>query len=73
MDAWQLDFLHYFVFKLRSTDQAAEGSFALLTMRWEDDGPVSAVVVRPDPAENRAEVVDVRQPESVQYIPLSPE
>ena len=71
MDAWQSNALHYFVFEL--ADEAAEGSFALLTMRWEDNGPVSAVVITPDPGENRVEVLDVRQPETVQHIPLSGE
>jgi hypothetical protein len=73
VDAWQSNALHYFVFKLHSADGAAEVSFALLTMRWEDNGPVSAVLITPDPGENRVEVVDVRQPETVQHIPLSGE
>jgi hypothetical protein len=73
VDAWQSNSLHYFVFKLRPTQRAAEGPFALFTMRWEDNGPVSAVVITVDPGENRVEVVDVRQPETVQHIPLSGE
>jgi hypothetical protein len=73
VDAWQSNSLHYFVFKLPPPERAAEGPFALLTMRWEDNGPVSAVLITPDPGENRVEVVDVRQPETVQHIPLSGE
>jgi hypothetical protein len=73
VDAWQLDCLHYFVFKLPPTQRTAEGPFAMFTMRWEDNGPVSVIVVTPEPGEDRVEVIDVRQPEIVQHIPLSRE
>lgn len=66
--------LHYFVFQLRPQEEApadADSSFALFTMRWEDNEPVSAVVITPSPSGNQAEVVNLRDPAgAVQTVPL---
>lgn len=51
IDAWQMDLLHYFIFQLRPDENAPAGedaTYALFTMRWEDDGPVSALIITPD-------------------------
>ena len=51
MDAWEMDMTHYFVFELRRTeaaDPASEPPYALFKMRWEDDGPLDAMVITPD-------------------------
>lgn len=72
LDAWQMDCEHYFVFELRPATEATatETPFALFTMRWEDDGPVAALVITPDASGEQAEVVDLRQPGSVYTMPV---
>lgn len=75
VDAWQLDGEHYFVFELLPAENGAAAttatSFALFKMRWEDNGPVAALIVTPSPDGAHAEVRDARQPDSVHLVPLS--
>jgi hypothetical protein len=75
VDAWQVNMLHYFVFQLRPSDEApadAVTPFALFTMRWEDNEPVSAIVVTPSPSGDHAEVTNLREPKSTHTVPLGP-
>jgi len=69
VDAWQADMVHYFLFQLRPLEDVIP--YALFTMRWEDNGPVSALVITPDTEGKQAEVVNLSQPGSVQTVPLS--
>lgn len=48
VDAWQAHGLHYFVFQMAKVDGITEGPYALFTMRWEDERPVSAMIVTPN-------------------------
>ena len=75
VDAWQMDMLHYFLFPLPAVKEPANGEapYALFTMRWEDNGPVSALVITPHADGKQAEVVDLRQPGTVSTVPLSQE
>ena len=74
LDAWQQDMYHYFVFQLRTVEVAqadAGPPYALFTMSWENDGPVSALVIAPDVSQKQAKVVNLSMPESVQTVSLS--
>ena len=73
VDAWQADMVHYFLFELKPVEDApatTEVPFALFSMAWEDDGPVSALVITPDASGEQAEVVNLRQPGSIQTVSL---
>jgi len=64
---------HYFTFQLRPADNSqtdAEPPYALFTMHWEDDGPISALLITPDVSGKQAEVVNLSSPENVQTISL---
>ncbi len=72
-DAWQADGLHYFVFELRPEARLASDPpipYALFTMRWEDDDPVSALVITPLASGEAAEVVNLHQPDKPYTVPL---
>jgi hypothetical protein len=71
VDAWQLNMLNYFLFQLRPLEDVTP--FALFTMSWEHDGPLSALVITPDAEGKHAQVVNLRQPDSVQTVVLSRE
>ena len=75
LDAWMMNGEHYFVFELLpSKDVAATTtatSFALFKMRWEDNGPVVALIITPSTDGAHAEVRDVRLPDNVHLVPLS--
>ena len=76
VDAWQANTVHYFLFELRPLKEAPESAVvpvALFTMQWEYDGPVMALVITPNANGEQAEVVNLRQPEIVQHVPLSGE
>jgi len=73
VDAWQANMVHYFLFELRPGGDApatTEVPFALFTMAWEYDGPVSALVITPEAGGEQAEVVNLRQPESIYTMSL---
>lgn len=61
VDAWQMDMIHYFLFQLKPQEGApgVEPPYALFTMRWEDDTPVSARVISPDATGNEVKVLDL--------------
>jgi hypothetical protein len=62
VDAWQMDMIHYFLFQLKPEEGASgvEPPYALFTMRWEDDGPVSARVISTDGSGKEVKVFDLR-------------
>lgn len=68
VDAWQFDGEHYFVFELRPENDAV--TFALFKMRWEDNGPLSALLITPTADGKHAEVRDVRRPDKVHRLLL---
>jgi hypothetical protein len=73
-DAWQVNTEHYFVFELRPDGDAAvtTAPVALFKMRWEENGPVLAVVITPSDNGASAEVRDLRWPQIAPYaVPLS--
>lgn len=52
-DTWQADMLHYFLYELtREPDRAH--SHALFVASWEQDTPVSVVLMGPDPMDPQA-------------------
>jgi hypothetical protein len=71
VDAWQLNMLNYFLFQLRPLKDVTP--FALFTMSWEHDRPISALLITPDAEGKHAQVVNLRQPDTVQTVVLSPE
>jgi hypothetical protein len=62
VDAWQMDMIHYFLFHLKppADDPGIEPPYALFTMRWEDDGPVSARVIATDATGKEVTVLELR-------------
>ena len=62
LDAWRLDGLHYFVFQLHPSIEDPDGPYALFTMRWEDNEPVSAVIVTPHAEMEKAATATEDQP-----------
>jgi hypothetical protein len=74
LDAWRENLEHYFVFELRGAADATstDTPYALFKMRWEDDGPVSAIVITPLSDGTHAEVRDLRWKAVAPYtVPLS--
>ena len=72
-DTWELDGLHYFVFALRREQEeppGVGGPAALFTMRPGVTSPEAALVVTPIEG-GFAEVRNVRDPETVETVPLS--
>ncbi len=72
LDTWRFDGLHYFLFPMVPQKDDME-AYALFTMRWEDDGPVAALIMTPQPDKKQVRVIDIRQPEVVQQLALSAE
>jgi hypothetical protein len=74
IDAWEEEGLHFFVFQLRPADgpgiDHTKAPVAVFTMHPEATTPLAAVVVSPNG--EHAEVMDLRQPESVYTVPLAP-
>jgi hypothetical protein len=67
---------HSFVFRLCSRGGALADApipSALFTMRWEDEGPVTALVITPSPSGDEAEVVNLRAPDSTHTVSLKRE
>jgi len=58
-DTWEANMLHYFLYDLMPDDEGRE-SHAVFITRWEDDAPVSAMIVTPDPAGGNPGLVDLR-------------
>jgi hypothetical protein len=75
IDAWQDEGWHYFLFQLLPENgQPASKAMApvvLFTMVGSDSTPVSALVITPRPGVGQAEVMNLRQPESVYTVDLS--
>jgi len=69
LDAWQDSLAHYFVFELRPLPEgtATATAFALFKMRWEDNGPVRALLITPSGDRASAEVRDLRWPDVAPY------
>jgi hypothetical protein len=61
-DAWQMDMIHYFLFQLKPEEDTpgVQAPYALFTMRWEDNGPVSARVISADFTGGEVKVLDLR-------------
>ncbi len=79
LDTWFEDGLHFFVFQLWPTDQppsengaAIEAPVAVFVMHPESSGPVSAVVVTPQPGGADAEIRDLAAPDSADATYLAP-
>lgn len=58
-DTWTADMLHYFLYELQP-DADGLSSHAVFIARWENDIPVSAVVVTSDPAGGAPRSLDLR-------------
>lgn len=48
-DAWRVDGRSHFVYPLKP-DEDGEGAVAMFVIRWDDYAPLTAVIIRPDPA-----------------------
>ena len=48
LDAWQTQGPHYFLFQLHAVNGDPEPPCALFTMRWEDNEPLSVIIVMPN-------------------------
>ena len=60
-DTWQANMLHYFVFEFEPDEPDTTGrSYALFTMRWDDDDPVSALIITADDTGEQKKVVNLR-------------
>ena len=70
-DNWQADMLHYFVFKLVPVAETTESHYALFTMRGEHNGPLSALIIITDETGEQRNVVNLRDPASVQTATVS--
>lgn len=74
LDAWQDEDLHFFVFQLKPVDEAADPAHApvaVFTMHPEINEPVTGVVVTPKAEGEEAEIMDLRNPESVYTAPVN--
>jgi hypothetical protein len=58
-DSWQADLRNHFVYSLKP-ETHGEGATALFVARWEDNLPLTAVVVIPDPNGGEPRIVDLR-------------
>lgn len=58
-DTWEANMLHYFLYDLMPDEEGRE-SHAVFITRWEDDAPVSAIIVTPDPSGGDPRLVDLR-------------
>ena len=76
IDSWQEDGLHFFVFQLRAVNGVqstpADPPVAVFCMHTQATMPISAVVVTPSPSGEEAEIMNLREPESVYIAPVSP-
>ncbi len=60
-DSWQADQRHFFLYDLVPQPDGTV-SHALFITRWEDDVPISAVLVTPDPAGGPPQSVNLSDP-----------
>jgi hypothetical protein len=72
-DAWLANNDSYFVFELRPQDDATPpgAAVALFRMRWEDDAPVTAIVISPSGTRERVEVHDLSRPGTPYTVSLA--
>jgi len=59
-DTWQVNMLNHFVYPLKA-ETNGENPTALFIARWEDDGPLSALLITPDPDGGEPHVADLRE------------
>jgi hypothetical protein len=75
IDSWQEDGLHFFVFQLRAANgvesSLADPPVAVFCMHPQAATPISVVVVTPSPSGEEAEIMNLRDPESVYTAPVS--
>ncbi|MHB1413945.1 MAG: hypothetical protein ACYC1C_01740 [Chloroflexota bacterium] len=62
---------HYFVFALKPGEGTAEQApCAMFKMRYDQDGPVIALVITPRGAD-KVEAVDIRRPDTITIVDLN--
>jgi len=63
VDTWKTNMQSFFLYELKP-DADGSVSHALFITRWEDDAPISAVVITPDPAGGEPRSVNLRSPQA---------
>jgi hypothetical protein len=70
-DTWLASNDSYFVFEMRSDEESPTPSVALFRMRWEDDGPVTAIIITPRAGTDEVDVHDLSRPGTTYSVRLS--
>ena len=69
VETWRVGMRNYFAYELNPGSDGLPAS-ALLVARWEDDAPMSALVITGEPGSDEVRVVDLRAPTTTQTVAL---